>query len=163
MAKFGTHASSAIWWPILQLMQVAPSGGQIWLTNASGILFSWRDNSSPRCYALGPLCLWQCFSNTLPLNAIAQTKSMHWNMLGVWNGSIAMHWKTSCFTAGGVSLHWTTESLPSSFVYCPRVKNCILLLLSFLSLAPQMWHSASSPKYKKKKKYKWEWQKIRSE
>ena len=29
-------------------------------TNASGILFSWRDNSSFRCYTLGPLCLWQC-------------------------------------------------------------------------------------------------------
>ena len=30
-------------------------------TNASGILFSWRDNSSYRLYTLGPLCLWQCF------------------------------------------------------------------------------------------------------
>ena len=29
-------------------------------TNASGILFSWRDNSSYRLYTLGPLCLWQC-------------------------------------------------------------------------------------------------------
>ena len=29
--------------------------------NASGILFSWRDNSSYRLYTLGPLCLWQCF------------------------------------------------------------------------------------------------------
>ena len=38
-------------------MQVVPSGK----TNASGILFSWRDNSSFRCYTLGPLCLWQCF------------------------------------------------------------------------------------------------------
>ena len=31
------------------------------LTNASGILNSWRDNSSFKCYTLGPLCLWQCF------------------------------------------------------------------------------------------------------
>ena len=31
------------------------------LTNASGILFSWRYNSSFICYTLGPLCLWQCF------------------------------------------------------------------------------------------------------
>ena len=29
MAKFATNASGAIWWPYLQLMQVAPSGGQI--------------------------------------------------------------------------------------------------------------------------------------
>ena len=56
MAKFATHASGAIWWPILQLMQVAPFVGQICI----GILFSWRDNSSFRCFTLGPLCLWQC-------------------------------------------------------------------------------------------------------
>ena len=30
VAKFTTNASSAIWWPNLKLMQVAPSGGQIW-------------------------------------------------------------------------------------------------------------------------------------
>ena len=29
MTKLGTNASGAIWWTILQLMQVAPSGGQI--------------------------------------------------------------------------------------------------------------------------------------
>ena len=29
VAKFEAYASGAIWWPILQLMQVAPSGGQI--------------------------------------------------------------------------------------------------------------------------------------
>ena len=34
-------------------------------TNASGLLFSWRDNSSFRCYTLGPLCLWQCFKECL--------------------------------------------------------------------------------------------------
>ena len=28
--QFATNASGAIWWPYLQLMQVAPSGGQIW-------------------------------------------------------------------------------------------------------------------------------------
>ena len=33
------------------------------LTNASDILFSWRDNLSLRCYTLGPLCLWQCLDN----------------------------------------------------------------------------------------------------
>ena len=29
MAKFGTNAIGAIWWTTLQLMQIAPSGGQI--------------------------------------------------------------------------------------------------------------------------------------
>ena len=29
MAKFATHASGAIWWPILQLMQVALSGEDV--------------------------------------------------------------------------------------------------------------------------------------
>ena len=29
MAKFATYAGGAIWWPILQLLQVAPSSGQI--------------------------------------------------------------------------------------------------------------------------------------
>ena len=28
MGKFVTYASGAIWWPNLELMQVAPSGGQ---------------------------------------------------------------------------------------------------------------------------------------
>ena len=61
VAKFGTNASGAIWWPIfqlMQLMQVAPSCGQFfnsckWRhlvakfgTNASGATISWRDNSS---------------------------------------------------------------------------------------------------------------------
>ena len=47
------NASGAIWWPNLELMKVASSGGQIlnlykWshIQLASGILFSWRDNSS---------------------------------------------------------------------------------------------------------------------
>ena len=63
----------AIWWPNLFQKQISPHGGQNWnqcclhymlakfLTNASGILFCWRYNSSFRCYTLGPLCLWQCF------------------------------------------------------------------------------------------------------
>ena len=29
VVKFATYASGAIWWPYLQIMQVAPSGGQI--------------------------------------------------------------------------------------------------------------------------------------
>ena len=29
MAKFGTNASGAIWWPNLELIQVVPSDGQI--------------------------------------------------------------------------------------------------------------------------------------
>ena len=93
LAKFATNASGAIWWQNMQLMQVAPPGAQNWNqcklyyrlakfgtnasdatcvttiqlakfeTNASGILFSWRDNSSYRLYTImGPLCLWQCFN-----------------------------------------------------------------------------------------------------
>ena len=30
MTKFGTNTSGAVWWPNLQLMQVALSGGRIW-------------------------------------------------------------------------------------------------------------------------------------
>ena len=85
MAKFATHARGAIWWPILQLMQVAPFSGQIcnqckwrklvakFLTDASGA--SWWPNLEPmqvtfflageinqvkRVNTLGMLCLWQC-------------------------------------------------------------------------------------------------------
>ena len=36
MVKYGTYASGAIWWANLQLMQLAPSGGQIWNQYASG-------------------------------------------------------------------------------------------------------------------------------
>jgi len=51
VAKFGTNAGGAIWWPNLELMQVGPSGGQIWnqckwrhlvdnfVTNASGAIW----------------------------------------------------------------------------------------------------------------------------
>ena len=35
VAKFASNASCAIWWTNVQIMQVAPSGGQIG-TNASG-------------------------------------------------------------------------------------------------------------------------------
>ena len=65
-AKFVTKVIGAMWWPNLEVMQVAPSALLHYmlakfLTNACGILFSWRDNSSFRCYTLGLLCLWQCF------------------------------------------------------------------------------------------------------
>jgi len=36
VVKYGTNASGAIWWANLQLMQLAPSGGQIWNQYASG-------------------------------------------------------------------------------------------------------------------------------
>jgi len=51
VANYATNASSAIWWPIFQLMQVAPSGGQYFnsckwchlvanfATNASGAIW----------------------------------------------------------------------------------------------------------------------------
>ena len=34
------------------------------LTKAIDIQFCWRDDSSFRCYTLGPLCLWQYFDST---------------------------------------------------------------------------------------------------
>ena len=49
--QFGTNASGATWWSNFELIQVEPHTiGQNWVpnfgTNASGILFSWRDYSS---------------------------------------------------------------------------------------------------------------------
>ena len=78
MVKFvSSNASSTTWWPKLEPMLIALHVGQIWnqfwwhhlvvqfWTNASGILFSWRDNSSYRLYTLGPLCLCQCLKGGL--------------------------------------------------------------------------------------------------
>merc|ERR1712015_470273 len=85
VAKFATNASGTIWWPYLQLMQVAPSGGHIcnlckwrhlvaiFATNASGAIlwpnlqlilvvpYCCQVQSKLRSQFLGPLCLWQCF------------------------------------------------------------------------------------------------------
>ena len=61
VAKFATNSSDAIWWLDGWLHYMLAK----FLTNASGILFCWRDNSSFRCCTLGPLCLWQCFLNPL--------------------------------------------------------------------------------------------------
>ena len=74
MAKIGTNANCITCWSNLEPMLLAQIGSQIlnyykWNhielaksgTNVSGILFSWRDNSSSRVNTLGPLCLWQCF------------------------------------------------------------------------------------------------------
>ena len=36
VAMFATNASDAIWWSNMELMQVAPSGRQIWNQYASG-------------------------------------------------------------------------------------------------------------------------------
>ena len=70
MAKFATYASGAIWWPNLQLMQVAPSGGQIckwrhvvakFATNASGAIW-WLNLQlmqvhlfNVHCFAIGTI------------------------------------------------------------------------------------------------------------
>ena len=99
MAKFVTNASSATWWPKLEPMLIALHIGRItnqcwwrhlvfkfwtytsgttlvkFVTNASGILSSWRDNSSLRVNTLGPLCLWQCLVCA-------------WKRLFVWSGWI---------------------------------------------------------------------------
>ena len=62
LAKFGTNSGGFTWCSNFELIQVEPHTiGQIWNQCKCGILFSWRDNSSYRLYALGPLCLWQCF------------------------------------------------------------------------------------------------------
>ena len=45
MVKYGTYASGAIWWANLQLMQLVPSGGQIWNQYASGAI--WWPNLQP--------------------------------------------------------------------------------------------------------------------
>ena len=65
--KFATNASGTIWWTILQLCELRHLVVKF-VTNASGILFSWRDNSSFRVNTLGPLCLWQCFFDSSQLS-----------------------------------------------------------------------------------------------
>ena len=87
-----TIARSAIWWPKLELIQGTPPGGQNWnkckwkLNIARGttdpgywvhnlnklfqlklfqINFSQKHDSSYRLNTLGPLCLWQCFFDSL--------------------------------------------------------------------------------------------------
>ena len=55
VAKFGTNASGAIWWPNLELMQVAGAG---------------EITQVKRVNTLGPLCLWQCFFQSYIQNII---------------------------------------------------------------------------------------------
>ena len=43
LANFGTNASGATWWSNFELIQVEPHTIDQFGTNASGILFSWRD------------------------------------------------------------------------------------------------------------------------
>ena len=83
MAKFATNACGSIWWPNLELMQVAPSCGQFCNYNANCatwwsklepmLIFSWRDNQVKeaipwvRCafgnvYILELCLLWGCSS-----------------------------------------------------------------------------------------------------
>ena len=69
---FGTNSDGFTWWSNFELIQVEPHTiGQNWVpnfgTNASGILFSWRDYSSYRINTLGPLCLWQVFFVGIPV------------------------------------------------------------------------------------------------
>ena len=65
MTTFRINSCCATWWPNLQLMQVAPPGGQI--CNLSGQLFNLCDNSRSWSQLLDPLCLWQCLVKTSPL------------------------------------------------------------------------------------------------
>ena len=48
VTKFWMNASSAIWWPNLEPIQVVP-------------MKSWKNYSRYGVNTLGPLCLWQCF------------------------------------------------------------------------------------------------------
>ena len=61
MVKFGTNSVDITWWSNFELIRVNHIQLAKFGTKESGILFSWRDNSSYRLYTLGPLCLWQCF------------------------------------------------------------------------------------------------------
>ena len=45
LVKFGTNSGGITWWSNFELIQVEPHTIGLG-TNASGILFSWRDNSS---------------------------------------------------------------------------------------------------------------------
>ena len=62
-----SYASSAIWWPTMQLMQVVSSDDQqIYqcLKSSSSLKkidISWKNYLSYRLYTLGSLCIWQCF------------------------------------------------------------------------------------------------------
>ena len=70
VAKFITNASDANCWPNFQPMQVAPPGAKIG-TNTSEATFKLisvrKNDSSYRVNTLGPLCLWQCFSECLDM------------------------------------------------------------------------------------------------
>ena len=81
LAKFGTNSGGITWWSNFELIQVEPhTFGQIW-TNTSGILFSWRDNSSYRLYTLGLLCLWQCFF----VQFLSEECGVWRSLVGWWN------------------------------------------------------------------------------
>ena len=65
VANFRTNASGATWWPNLELMQVAPSGGQIWMLPCGCWILS-----NSRSQFLRPLCLWQCFLVICPFSHV---------------------------------------------------------------------------------------------
>ena len=65
-AKFTTNASNTTWWPKLELIQVIPILSQTWNQykwRHLQIDFCQKNDLSYRGYALGPLCLWQCFGS----------------------------------------------------------------------------------------------------
>ena len=96
LAKFDPNSGGITWRSKFELIQVerfhwnhiqsAKYG-----TNASGILFSWRDNPSYRLYTLGPLCLWQCFLTKIAL--LLNSTRHHWCQIhhSAWD---KMHWIT---------------------------------------------------------------------
>ena len=87
VAKFATNANGAIWWPILQLMQVTPPCGQI--LN----LYKWN-HIGQICNQIWNLCKWRHLVANLATNSsgaiwwtilqlmqIAPPGGQNWNQL----------------------------------------------------------------------------------
>ena len=98
MAKFVTHASGAIWWPNLQLMQVAPSGGHIcdsckWCHLVAELNPSYGVNFWVRCASGNVLgyYLVNC------LNMLNFVFPIIWSMIFVWFcGFLCEFWGFLC-------------------------------------------------------------------
>ena len=68
MAKFGTNASGAIWWPKI----ATNASGAIWWPNLElmQVAGAGEITQVKRVNTLGPLCLWQCFFQSYIQNII---------------------------------------------------------------------------------------------
>ena len=134
-------------------MQVVPSGGHAssakFGTNASGILFSWRDYSSYRINTLGPLCLWQyflcgdpschlvcsssCTLPSLPCSWIASGSHAVWHCHAL---SCVHHQRCQIHELRDLGPHHycSRSGLPGSHQSLPHnVLNCISVAMGFFS------------------------------